>query len=91
MRIIGSAAFGVLIALLGYHFLPTVFWDHGPYVFTSDRLEGAIVAGAYSSIACFGLSGFFDSTSDFRAIALWLALAAAGAAWAILQLTPYGR
>jgi hypothetical protein len=88
VRLLGSIAFGVLIAVLGWYWLPSVFWDHGPYVFTSDRLEGALVAGAYSGVVGYGVSSFFDSDGGSRAILFWLGIAVAAAAiWALWEFT----
>jgi hypothetical protein len=91
VRFLAAIAIGILTALVGYYLLPSVFWDHGPYVFSSDRLEGAIVSGIFASAASLVLSDALDSDGGSRAILIWLGLAVIGAVWVLLQFTSLGR
>jgi hypothetical protein len=91
VRILAAIAIGILTAVVGYQLLPTVFWDHGPYVFNSDQLEGAIVAGLFACIGTLVLADAFDSDGGSRAIMIWLGVAVIAAIWVLLQFTSLGR
>jgi len=88
VRLPGSIAFGILIAVLGYFALPSVFWDHGPYLFKSDRLEGALVVGLYGGVICYVANQRVDdSPAGLRAILVWIVMALIAVVWALREFT----